>query len=408
MNASVFSKNYIINALVFILIFITPLFTVFSRNISTPIFMIITVLLVIISLSQFGRHCFYISCLYATRSRGVWFAFTLVMFMAASAFWSPAPQRALESTGHLAGNFILLFFAFVCIQSINISLRFNPYALAISLIAAVFLIVEELLFQSPIRTLLGGSNEPFRLNRAAVAVVLFLPLCLVFLKKGRLQKALAIILVFLTMAMVLLSESESAKLAFFILLVLLPVFSNFHRNLVLLTALATVASLVFMPLFAIVLPDLLPSAAFGKVYYTSVGVRAEIWAAHATLVMNAPILGHGVEASFVAGDTYKHVDIPNHLLGKGHPHNFALQVWYELGAVGVLVFALLLSTLFVPISRLSKRYLPGVLSTFAAIWIVSMVSHGAWQAWWWSLVSIIVIIWLILVRSDIQSEASVE
>jgi O-antigen ligase len=59
-----------------------------------------------------------------------------------------------------------------------------------------------------------------------------------------------------------------------------------------------------------------------------------------------------------------------------HPHNLALQVWLELGAVGAALMALLLAML--ALSAVGGA----ACGTYAAGLVISMLSYGAWQYWW--------------------------
>lgn len=111
--------------------------------------------------------------------------------------------------------------------------------------------------------------------------------------------------------------------------------------------------------------------------------RVHIWDFAAERIAERPVFGWGFDAardmpdfgrqpySEELGDT-----IPL------HPHNAALQVWLELGAVGVaLVLALLVLTL-----RRSDR-LPPVdralaQATFASTLTIALIGYGIWQNQW--------------------------
>jgi len=104
----------------------------------------------------------------------------------------------------------------------------------------------------------------------------------------------------------------------------------------------------------------------------------------------------------MAADDYAHTGIPKLFLQWGHPHNFAMQVWYELGGVGVALFAVLIVLFFRTLKFVPAPALPAVLSTISAVWTVFLVSHGAWQAWWWCLIGLLSLVWLL----DFKATAS--
>ena len=238
------------------------------------------------------------------------------------------------------------------------------------------------------------------MNRAAVAAVLYLPFLLYVLPSNRLGVLVGITVTLLIGWAALVSDSESAKLGFFIILATSAATWFARRVAIWLFGGLAVTSLIGMPVIAPVVMDYVPGFIVEQVHYGTLGIRAEIWSAHAELLRNAPVFGHGMEASFVAAETYKHTEIPSDLLGRAHPHNFAIQVWYELGAVGVMLFSVLIFLYFKSLRSVPDRFLPGILSTTAAAWAVSIVSHGAWQAWWWSLVGIVALLWVLVIRSE--------
>ena len=66
-----------------------------------------------------------------------------------------------------------------------------------------------------------------------------------------------------------------------------------------------------------------------------------------------------------------------------HPHNLALQIWLELGFPGVVLLGILL---LLPL-RLTRAGFDREASAiacgqFAAAFIISSFSYGAWQSWW--------------------------
>ena len=73
-----------------------------------------------------------------------------------------------------------------------------------------------------------------------------------------------------------------------------------------------------------------------------------------------------------------------------HPHNNALQIWLELGLFGVIIFIILLASLF------KKLYIYNYLNKFSysliagslfCIIIINQSSFGLWQFWWLSVIS---------------------
>ena len=69
-----------------------------------------------------------------------------------------------------------------------------------------------------------------------------------------------------------------------------------------------------------------------------------------------------------------------------HPHNFVLQIWLELGFLGILLAAATAGTIFQIIHRaaLSKTACAASYGMITACFSIAYLSYGAWQTWWLS------------------------
>lgn len=108
--------------------------------------------------------------------------------------------------------------------------------------------------------------------------------------------------------------------------------------------------------------------------------RGEIWYATAVQALKSPLFGHGLE-SCRFDNVVKHAQIfykGDHLW---HPHNMFLQIWLDMGLVGVLpLFALIiLSWRYVLKLPISTRPLILAGTTMAVIFAVA--THSVWQTW---------------------------
>ena len=70
------------------------------------------------------------------------------------------------------------------------------------------------------------------------------------------------------------------------------------------------------------------------------------------------------------------------LLVVGHPHNGALQIWTELGAVGACLALAVLGLVLRLLATLPDEIFAPGLALLAAAVSVSLVGHGLWQGWW--------------------------
>jgi O-antigen ligase len=120
--------------------------------------------------------------------------------------------------------------------------------------------------------------------------------------------------------------------------------------------------------------------------------RLLIWDFVATRISERPLLGWGMEGSRAVPGRDAHPSpetlgrfrlsgpaagyLPNAELLPLHPHNGALQIWLELGAIGAFVGAMLAFLLGRAATRAAR---PGVATAGA---VTAMLSFGAWQEWW--------------------------
>ncbi len=125
----------------------------------------------------------------------------------------------------------------------------------------------------------------------------------------------------------------------------------------------------------------------------SAEARAVIWEGFARLVMLKPWLGYGFEASAVADRLPEAATLQGRMrdyLGVGHPHNTPLQIWFELGIPGVALSAAAVFMAFRRIAAASEQARPAAAAIACAVFAVSCVSHGAWQAWWPLMIALVV------------------
>ena len=116
--------------------------------------------------------------------------------------------------------------------------------------------------------------------------------------------------------------------------------------------------------------------------------RTEIWRFAAERAWERPFLGWGLDASRELpggdADVVVWIRLGNGEIGRFpsqilplHPHDFLLQVWLELGLVGVVLLAVLLVVLLAAVRRSSVA-----VTTLVAALAVAAASFSLWQSWW--------------------------
>lgn len=113
--------------------------------------------------------------------------------------------------------------------------------------------------------------------------------------------------------------------------------------------------------------------------------RVGIWEFTSSLIAEHPLRGAGFEAArHIGAGQPKLVDFPWVAMPL-HPHNLVLQVWLELGAVGLAGAILILTGVVTALRRATagdpvrRAFLAASLATFL---FIALMSYGVWQNWW--------------------------
>lgn len=395
------------------LLLATPIATALSRNAAFPLLLACMLLLALnAALQGGGRQALTDAARYSLPLRlnapaGA-IALASVLFALASLLWSPGFERGFGALAQTSVTALVSVFCCVLIVRHTTVPAWLAWALPLAIVAGCMLIVSEMTFGSPIRGALGASTEDFRLNRAAIAVALMLPL-LFLVQNGINRLFINSAVVGLVWVAALTSISESAKLAVVVVTFTL-ILATFIRSslLVLFCGFGVLATHILAPFIATALYTLVPREAFEALSFalaTHNGhfIRMEIWFAYVQQVLEAPIFGHGLASSLSlwAIDAYTGSDpVTLHALNFGHPHNISIQIWYELGLVGVVFSTALIVVILRHVLLLPERQKGVAAALISGVWTVSYVSHGAWQHWWWALVGIITILFVVRKKFD--------
>ncbi|MCG6121926.1 MAG: O-antigen ligase family protein [Microvirga sp.] len=317
-------------------------------------------------------------------------ALACVAYMGASLVWTPDPgrDRAVSHLFHIIGALLIA----ATLLRLGRPTQFDStWPIIAGLSTACLLVLAHFQFDGAINAAMGAATEPFRLNRAAVAIALLSPLALALAWRRGLRLAPAL-LAALAVAAVSVTESETAKLAALLMAAAWPIARWRPRAFHAFAATAMVANLALTPLYIGHVNDLIPTAVHEAVGYGVLTIRGEIWREYATLLALRPVLGFGLEASHVIAASPLVEALPEArraLLDYGHPHNAALQVWFELGAAGALLLCALMAAVFRAMAKLPAPDLALATMISLGIYAVALVSHGAWQAWWLCLIALI-------------------
>lgn len=120
--------------------------------------------------------------------------------------------------------------------------------------------------------------------------------------------------------------------------------------------------------------------------------RLLIWTYADGLIEQRPWSGWGLDAARRLGAVAPDAPVPDcarRALNRDtvpllplHPHNGALQLWLELGAVGAGLLPLLLLTIVLPLRTVTPRARIAGSAALAGSAVPLLVSFGLWQGWW--------------------------
>ena len=320
----------------------------------------------------------------------------LPVYAALSAVWALVPENEAVITGaKLAGYIMAAIVVVVVVDLLSDSERRSAL-----IWVAAGLIIADLFVWLDIGTAGALSNLfrhlPFSAHQysdgAAVSACVVLPASIGLFRVGGLK--LALVFAGISVATVFVLENEAAKLsAIFGILVYIAVW---WRGVlfwpVILLPLAT--GIIFPFFFVNGLSDNLLCTFYDN--KPSAAHRLMIYEYSSRSIFQRPILGWGMDASrsIPGGGEEAQIIICTDKTGLPktrnigelmplHPHNASLQVWLELGAVGVVIFVGLLSVLIV---RWQRSYAavdgrPLIASLFGVIFLVYNISFGLWQGW---------------------------
>ncbi len=308
------------------------------------------------------------------------FSFTL-LYMAVSVFWAHSPASSadqfLQFVLPVVFTLLLLLF-FVSEAPAN---RVLTWILAACTTALI--ILYDLKTGMKLRELIGGRIFNYSYNRSIVTlVVLLLPLLALVMESRRWSLGLLLLPVLFAAGA---GESETAILGIIIGTLVLPL-AWFAPVLVRKAGLLITLVMIAVSPFIGTLAKQVLGATLHKVLANAHSDdRVNIWLSFEAATQQKWLFGNGFGSSLNLQNAAVAKLVPPDLvtlLGASHPHNAFLQVWVELGLVGAVLFAAMAAMLFAGVGRMMPRLQPFALTCIAVVSGISLVSHGAWQAWW--------------------------
>ncbi len=334
------------------------------------------------------------------RSGGKWadlkhpaflWAGALLALMFATALWSVDAAGSLERAVKMLPIF-LGGAALVSLSRLTGGTYFRAW-FPFAVLAALTICVIELYAGSPFYHLVherpgaAYAGNLFYLNRSvALAVLMLAPAltCVRLLPWPRGHKiAMALALALGTAAMLYKTDSQSAQLAFFFAAPLYFFFPVRIKAAWIMLAVVLATGIFAAPYAAqamfTTLPAFVQEGSFLQRGY--VLNRLEIWDFVARRAMEQPFFGHGIEAARAIKD-FDSAQLYEPSREIMHPHNFVLQIWLEMGALGALYAALFFATILRRLKNFEPLQARTALAVLFGAISVASTGYGLWQGMW--------------------------
>ncbi len=134
---------------------------------------------------------------------------------------------------------------------------------------------------------------------------------------------------------------------------------------------------------------------------STIDYRQLIWERTLEVVAENPIKGGGVGVLRTMRDTFESGGFSSQLVIPNHPHNMALQLWAETGAIGavLLAAALLLASFRLPPPSAIGATGPRTAMLVGVMGAVGCVSFDLWNEWWWGVGVLLAVLVIVTPRS---------
>ncbi len=315
----------------------------------------------------------------------------------ASALWADFPADVLEK-GFLTALLLLsgVFTLYAAEHLDRERLRACAWLIPVLLLAAAAVAAFELALNMPIYRLVHWVGPDERLytaviNRGAVNTVLCLFAALAIVQGGaafenRKQRMVLLAgLLCMILLMLALSQAQVAQLAFVAGLIVYTFYPAGRAPGIVFMILAGVSCALFFLspwlaqwMFANLAAETQNLAWLKSGYAAN---RMEIWDMTARYALQAPLTGHGLDATRYV-ESFDHARLYHREAGVLHPHNFALQIWTDFGLLGVLPACAALAYLYRRVFMVGGIAGKAVMAMLLTTLLVAAISYGLWQSHW--------------------------
>ncbi|MDR1827767.1 MAG: O-antigen ligase family protein [Methylobacteriaceae bacterium] len=371
-----------------------PLFVVIVSRGGPLVFLLIFLCLMIADRERLTVGSFVSGCRGMLSSTGGVIATLIILWCLASAAWSIRPVHSLAKWGEVVLLTICLTY-----DVYNLPEKLRPrhlLCLAATIILACFFLISEFNTDLALSRLMHSRTQPAMFNRS-ILILLFLSIPF-FLnaRKGALllpvsgRRKFYLLVAVLTLGLGLVgcfTEGDASLLAAAVAVCALLLVVSAPRFASVCMILTVSVVIVLAPISGMITDRVFTNATYEALERAHAKERVDIWKVFGSVIYLRPLAGAGFNSSrFALADqkvrSLHFSPAERRAFQSIHPHNGALQIWYELGCIGaVLTLALCINTIL-RISKLSASSYRQYYVYFATVFAVSVIAHGIWQSWW--------------------------
>ncbi len=358
---------------------VAPLLPLFAQR-------AMVVLLSLFALAALGAHLALRRPLRMTGGRALFITGGVVVMVGAlSAIWALDAGPALKQAGQILGALVCIGVLWPVVKALSATERCRlGDALVFGLVLAMLVAGVNAALDLPLHRLLNGipaeqAVPRHLMNKGIItAVLLCWPAALALWLSGR--RGWAAVMPLAMAALVLPLDTQTASFAMLCAIVAAALLAAIGRPWLRIMAAGLVLLVFLQPVVVASLAaaggvdaDWMPSSFRHRVF---------IWDFVAQRIAERPLLGWGLEASRIIPDFGVEPPFGYRSVIPVHPHNTFLQVWLEMGLVGMVPVLILVLLPLRAIAGLASapRALAG--GAWAAAVAAALPGYGAGQSWW--------------------------
>lgn len=353
------------------------------------------------------------------------FILSLLIIMI-SFYWSINTERTLEVIGPITGIIIAIYITLN--SSSNNHIISIKNIIGVPIILTSICILSDIILNTEIRSSLAiiagdaPTSKSGNYSRGIIIITIIMPLVVALYIHNN-NKLMALSVFLLVSLMILLGPNDTAKMALICALISSIIIYFLGPRSFLYFGIIAYIFILFLPIISTkiapqighieknitVIKPLVGSrinsdtrTQIGNTNYsketlpwqkTSIGGsiihRLLVWEYVGSEILKKPLLGNGIGTSRLIGQNIV-LNIPNtnQEIRGGiplHPHNSFLEIWLELGLLGIIVISFIWIKIIkfgMNIRKNSFVIGTGVCTSIITIFVIYNLSFGVFQAWW--------------------------